>query len=50
MSNIILGKAGIKWLCASMEEVVMLPSDQKLIKSFQEAGRVISDGFAEAQE
>ena len=50
MSNIILGKAGIKWLCASMEEVVMLPSDQKLIKSFQEAGRVISDGFAVAQE
>ena len=50
MSNIILGKAGIKWLCASMEEVVMLPSDQKLIKSFREAGRVISDGFAEAQE
>ena len=50
ISNIILGKAGIKWLCASMEEVVMLPSDQKLIKSFQEAGRVISDGFAEAQE
>jgi len=50
MSNIILGKAGIKWFCASMEEVVKLPSDQKLIKSFREAGRVISDCFAEAQE
>lgn len=49
-SNIILGKAGIRWFCASMEEVVTLPSDQKLIKSFREAGRVISDGFAEAQE
>ena len=51
MSNIILGKAGIKLFCVSTEEVVTLPpSDQKLIKSFREAGRVISDGSAEAQE
>lgn len=46
MSNIVLGKAGIQWFGASME-VVTLPSDQKLMKSFREAGRVISDGFGQ---
>ena len=37
MNNIIFGKAGIQWFCASMKEVVALPSEQNVVKTFREA-------------